>query len=68
MSNGIEKLGLVNPDDKNIIWGGGKKFPSYIKVKADCEVGIIAIKNSGFTDKRPGWIAKPREKTFFKQT
>ena len=65
MSNGIEKLGLVNPDDKNIIWGGGKKFPSYIKVKADCEVGIIAIKNSGFTDKRPGWIAKPREKRPF---
>ncbi|WP_165750320.1 OmpA family protein [Cellulophaga sp. Z1A5H] len=65
MSNGIEKLGLVNPDDKNIIWGGGKKFPSYIKVKANCEIAILAYKNSKSKGLRPKWIAKPREKRPF---
>ncbi|WP_282057199.1 OmpA family protein [Maribacter luteus] len=61
MGDNIEKIGLANPNDNNILYNKGVKFPSYIKVKADCEIQIKAFKNAG-AKFRPKWIAKPREK------
>ncbi len=63
MSNAIEKIGVVNPNDSNIRYNKGKKFPSYIKVNADVEIELKAFKSEkAGGNRRPKWIAKPQEK------
>lgn len=63
MATKIEKLGLVDPYDANILFtDGNPEFPSYIKVNADFEVELKVVKSGANGTLRPKWIAKPREK------
>jgi len=72
MPSGVEKVGLVNPNDKNILstvtTGGTRKYPPLVTIQGDSEVEFEAkyYKDTPESSKgRAKWIVKPLSESPF---